>query len=289
MATSDGSIPSDLAFDTDTPMTPVPRANIGLKPFKPSTYSGERKHSTLEAFVGSVDSYFALTNCQPPYIYWTLKQLFKDEAATWFRFYFSESKANTLTWETVRSELRSYFTPINYTHQLLDRYTNVRQVTSVDDYTSRFNAIGLELLDNGYALPDAIILDKYVRGLKPQTRLQVQLENPQTFHEAIRLATTYDAIRFPKQFEAPRDGSRIQSPFFQPRYEAVGEPMQIDALNTNKSKPRKFQERLTKLSLEERTRLRSIGACFKCREQGHMARECPNNKQPSTSKNMNRQ
>ena len=47
--------------------------------------------------------------------------------------------------------------------------------------------------------------------------------------------------------------------------------IQIDALKT-KPQPTK----LTKLTEEERTHLYNIGACFKCRKQGHMVRECPN-------------
>jgi len=45
-------------------------------------------------------------------------------------------------------------------------------------------------------------------------------------------------------------------------------------INAFKTKPQPTT--LTKLTKEERTHLRNIGACFKCRKQGHMARECLN-------------
>ena len=47
-------------------------------------------------------------------------------------------------------------------------------------------------------------------------------------------------------------------------------PIQIDAFKTKPS-----PNKLIKLTDEERTHLRSLGACFKCRRPGHMARECP--------------
>ena len=47
-------------------------------------------------------------------------------------------------------------------------------------------------------------------------------------------------------------------------------PVQIDAFKT-KTQPSK----LRKLTNNERAHFRSINACFKCRKQGHIARECP--------------
>ena len=50
-------------------------------------------------------------------------------------------------------------------------------------------------------------------------------------------------------------------------------PMEVDAANTTPT-------RFVKLTPEERAQLAKEGRCFRCRLQGHMARECPKNLAP---------
>ena len=80
------------------------------------------------------------------------------------------------------------------------------------------------------------------------------------------------------------------SPSFVPRQrqsyqdDTRGEPMQLDTLrmaHDDTSTPvqigafRIKTQPLKKLTGEERAHLRSTNACFKCRKQGHLARDCP--------------
>ncbi len=60
-------------------------------------------------------------------------------------------------------------------------------------------------------------------------------------------------------------------------YESGGQPMQIDAMRTKPKTPPnpRTTTLLKKLTAEERTHLRNLGACFRCRKTGHLARECP--------------
>ena len=144
-------------------------------------------------------------------------------------------------------------------------------------------------------MSDEEFLDKFIRGLKPNTRTELEFRDPQNIVDAVKWADTYDARYYRK-----KDNQRYYGSFStQSTYEDNGrEPMQIDVLRTVndtstpvqidafRTKPQ--QSKLTKLSDEERIHLRSIGACFRCRKIGHMARECPS-KDNNTSGNSKRQ
>jgi hypothetical protein len=79
-----------------SPTNSLPRP----KPVRPRNYSGVKDHATIETWIASVDSYFALTDAQPPDIYHVLNTVFTDEAAIWFRYHYRD-QASTLTWEEV--------------------------------------------------------------------------------------------------------------------------------------------------------------------------------------------
>lgn len=276
-----------------------------VKPIIPSKYSGNRNIAIIDSWISSVNAYFFLSNAQPPYIYYSLVTLLEGEAGVWFRFNYPESIAATLTWETVRHALRLYFTPVNYIRQLQDRYTTLRQSTSVNDYTMQFSEIVMQLAANHILIPDSMLIHQYIHGLKPATRLQVEIENPSSLPEAMRIAGTYDTIRFAKKTMASRYETTSRSPFYPSRYDDNrGEPMQLDNLELENSEDSNLEinamkpkfsanKKLNKLTIEERQHLRRLGACFKCRQPGHMVRECPTNMESAVtsnnSKNIGRQ
>ena len=138
-------------------------------------------------------------------------------------------------------------------------------------------------------------IDKFIRGLKPNTRTELEFRDPKTITEAVKWADTFDARYYRKKDNQRYYGS------FSPKsaYEEDnrGEPMQLDLLQTHSTtapiqidalKTKSSSNKLVKLTDEEHTHLRNLGACFKCRKQGHMARECPS-KGNNNSGNVKRQ
>jgi hypothetical protein len=250
-----------------------------VKPTRPTRYSGVKDYTTIENWIASVNSYFALTNAKPPHVYHYLNTNFTDEAAIWFRYHYREDQATTLTWEEVRTALRSFFTPPNKDRRLHDEWAQLRQTTTFAEYVGSFYKLGMQLP----LMEPTHLLDKFLRGLKPKTRMELELKDPQTLAEAIRLADRFDSIVYRKTVPlAP------STPSHSHEYENGGEPMQIDAMRTKTpSTPRTLT--LKKLTAEERTYLRSIGACFRCRKTGHVSRECPSKALSGTSKNSNHQ
>ena len=90
-----------------------------------------------------------------------------------------------------------------------------------------------------------MLVDKFIRGLKPKTRIELELKDPQTLDEAFRLADRYDAIVYRRNFNTEENDYNANKPTFVPEVE--GEPMQIDALQTKPEQSNK----LKKLTSEE--------------------------------------
>jgi Ty3 transposon capsid-like protein/Zinc knuckle len=268
----DADASSQIHGQMGTPTQVHPRTLFSeLKPPRPRSFSGKKDHNVIESWVSSVNSYFALTNVQPPYIYHYLNTLFVGEAAIWFRYHYPETVASTLTWEQVRENLHSFFIPPNKDRRLQDQWAQLRQLTSVSDYIARFCSLAMQLP----AQQDNMMIHKFIRGLKSKTRMELELKDPQSLNEAFHLADRFDSIVYQQKFNNFTN-KPLSKPTVNIQYED-GEPMQLDTFRTmapkvNKNTPKSLQP----LSTEERTRLQSIGACFKCRRPGHMARECSN-------------
>jgi Retrotransposon gag protein/Zinc knuckle len=241
--------------------------SMQLKPKQPEKFNGKRDFQVIDNWITSVDSYFALTHAEPPDIYHYLNTIFTGEAATWFRFLYRNVEPNTVTWEAVRTSVKAYFVPPNYNRRLRDEWAYLRQTTTVSDYYARLTQLAMQLGE----VEEERLVDKFVRGLKPKTRTEVELRDPQTLGEASRIADRFDTIVYRSPF-VPLQSSHQE--------DTRGEPMQLDTLRTTPVQIDAFRtktqsSKLRKLTNDERAHLRSINACFKCRKQGHMARECP--------------
>jgi hypothetical protein len=113
-------------------------------------------------------------------------------------------------------------------------------------------------------IQDDELLDRFTRGLKPRTPMEVVMREPQSFDEAVKLADRYDSLFTPGfSFSRQPSGSSTQGvpPVSFPSAAAANPilptstPMEIDAL---RRKP-------APLTQNERSRLMKTGGCFYCR------------------------
>ncbi|KAF9971382.1 hypothetical protein BGZ73_005711 [Actinomortierella ambigua] len=95
----------------------------------------------------------------------------------------------------------------------------------------------------------------FVSGLDEKIRLQVRLADPKTLEEAILKATKVDNILREDK------GKTIARPSSTP----LAGPMAMDLDNIS----------LGRITNAERERLRRTNGCFRCRQTGHYADQCP--------------
>jgi hypothetical protein len=151
-----------------------------LKPNKPMRYYGKKDNNIVEGWIASVNSFFAFTDARAPYVYHYLNTIFGGEAAIWFRYHFPESVADTLQWATVRDSLRSFFIPPNKDRRLQDEWARLHQMSTVAEYISRFCNLVMQLPKQ----EQPMLVDKFIRGLKPKTRIE---SNLRTFKTSMKL------------------------------------------------------------------------------------------------------
>jgi hypothetical protein len=182
--------------------------------------------------------------------------------------------------------MRQYFAPPNEDRRLQDEWANLRQHGSVFEYVSILTALAMQI--NG--LSQSQILDKFIRGLKPKTRIEVELRDPQTIEEAYRLADRFDRI----VYGAHNTTFLTQRTYNQPTsaYATVGtygEPMQIDALRTIQPRTRVSNFNSPRQSVlasndRQQQQLYEQRLCFNCQKPGHIARECRQPRKPFTTR-----
>ena len=126
---------------------------------------------------------------------------------------------------------------------------NLGQRTSVTDYANHFSGLLLEVPHMHPA--DAIY--QFVKGLKPQIRLHVELQRPATVNDAMRLAQAADSALYHTQ-----TAYHVNRPTLSPLYLGP-QPMQLGAL--------------TRRPPTERQRLLRGNQSFRCHQPGHRAQE----------------
>jgi hypothetical protein len=244
------------------------------KPNKPTVYHGDRDTQLLESWIFVVNRYLRLSKTEPELKVDIASTYLGGHANTWFQHWYpialevihnhpdsnySQHAPRYISWETFVDDLRSAFQPPNSHQHLRDQWFNLSQKGTVAEYVSAFRALRLQL-----ETTEDEALDKFIRGLKYNTRKEILVRGPNTVDEAIKMADRYDTAAFPPPFA--RLDSRPR-PHYNPTANWQGPaPMEIDTM-TGKS--------LGKLDDATRESLRLSGSCFRCRQKGHIAKFCP--------------
>ena len=186
----------------------------------------------------------------------------------WIVYENSEEGRNVHTWEELKDALVKRFEALNRENIARDKLARWKQVKDVPSFNEDFNKILLDIPDIG--TKDQI--DRYSRGLKPYIWKALCTKEYETLTDLMRDAERIEAAykRSGMRQTALGTGSRTSIP--SSRSGPV--PMEIGNVGM-KPKFNYSNSPLQKLSKEERDRCMKEGLCLRCRQKGHMAKNCP--------------
>ena len=267
--------PAAHAHTPRPPKTKLPEVFLGKSP------------AAARHFIRQCTNYASICPFADPgqQIRWAL-QLLDGEAAPWRDEQLDlldhiQVPAHLADWAPFVAEFDARWTDPHEAEKALDKIMQgkITQSTSVKRYNDMFNeALGLTT-ENG---SNPVIARAYETGLKATVRnaaIAPLIGNPlMTFQEKqalmVRIDETLMQTRAPTT-PAPRRHYIANNP-------VGGLPTSQATHNTPMPRgqtPVKVEaaRQYTRLTPEERENLRQIGGCFRCRQHGHIASQCPRN------------
>lgn len=166
--------------------------------------------------------------------------LLKEGAATWWQYMdlaiHGGSRSPILTWEDFKLALLSEFQNLDVEKQARDKLDRLTQQGPVHEYVRRVRDLALQIKN----LSSADLLHKFIRGLKPAVQNEVELKDPQTWEEAVKMAERADAVFY--------------------------------RVSKGKDKFTKHKESMKVQTITSKEEKRS---CFYCKKKGHLIKDCP--------------
>ena len=253
---------------------------FNIKVEKPETYDGAKARD-LDTWLFQVREHLDLSTVPANGRVAYAASLLRNNAALWWREA-CEANRRPANWDEFCRQIRDQFRPEDYGRRGRDELAAMKQYVreSVADFVYRFRATCLRVPD----LSEAEKLDRFVRALVQDIRLQVELRGPNDFHEAATFAERADAVitrvaghnaqkdgpQKKKWGYAQRPPAQTQTSGGQTAQSSGGpEPMELGTAGRRT------------LSRAEYEKLRAERACFICKKPGHLARNCPLKKKTS--------
>ncbi len=229
--------------------------SVSLKPPKPDSYSSVKSSGRPETWAFTVDTYFEAARISDPDRVTYVATLLRGPAAVWWQSHVTTASTLTriTTWEAFKVAFLLQFAPIGNVRHARDRLANCIQAKSVAQYTTEFRMLVLQIPNIS---PDEQ-LDRFLRGLKPAMRREVEMREPLDLQTAMNLADRADTLMYRNPASVAR-----------PAAASGPVPMDIGAVSSG------YKPALARLTPQERERLIKEGRCFKCRQKGHSWANC---------------
>jgi hypothetical protein len=225
----------------------------------PPQFSGENGKDKVADWIYRMDLYFQsqpFTDRQKVYL---ASCLLSGAAFTWWRFCQDratvEEKA-AITWEVMKRELKKNFQDPNELLRARRELHLLKQKGSVLSYIIEFRNLCLKI--NGISEDEMYY--KFIFGLKDKIQEEMLKRLPDSLEEVFIMAENMDRLGQNWYLNAER--ARSSWVDYNSK-KSTYEPMEIDKVE------------LKKLTDQERGCFMREGRCFKCREVGHISRECP--------------
>lgn len=175
----------------------------------------------------------------------------------WIMYQRTDEGREVNTWTRLKNAMVSRFDVLNKEKIARDKLAKWRQIKDVVSFNEDFQKIILEI--PGISTEEQI--DRYTRGLKPYIWKELCTKD------------------YKKLADAMRDAERIESAHRRGGTTPRAEPSRRAMELSNKPTPMEIGNiELKKLTPEERQRCIKEGLCLRCRQKGHIARDCPKGK-----------
>jgi hypothetical protein len=232
----------------------------------PRPYDGKRDGILLRNFRQSVENYMKVISASEQQKLEIFSFLLTDSALLWYQERMNLPQPAFPTISFALDALIDHFEPANFQRSLRDKFYYLKQTSSVKDYTDQIRQL-LAMISPPIDHPE--LMDKFLRGLKPEIRMHVELKGCSSYVEAELCAVRADEVLRRNTFGYRRpyfnSAAVMQNP--RPSPVPVSHPIPMELDNAN-SAP------LPKLDDKERERCRVNNLCFRCRKPGHSAVNC---------------
>ncbi|XP_038989925.1 uncharacterized protein LOC120113183 [Phoenix dactylifera] len=187
-----------------------------------------------------------------------------------------QGKMQITTWRKMKQHLRGRFLPPDYEQALYHQYQNCRQgPRTVTEYTDEFNRLNAR---NNLSETENQQVARYIGGLKPAIRDQVDLYPVWSLTEATSLALKLEAqaTRKAHQFQPMNRASSSRSTIAKPKtVEGAATSSQPPPISTSRGAGNfSRQQAAPKGNGNPYERPMPI-KCYRCQEVGHRSNECP--------------
>ena len=174
----------------------------------------------------------------------------------WIVFKDTEEGQSISTWSALKNALISRFDTLNKEKIARDKLAKWKQLRDVTSFNDDFQRI---LLD----IPNISVdeqLDRYLRGLKPYIYRDLCTNEYTRLSDAMK-----DAERIESAYKRTGNSTKAGR---SSRNSEASKPIPMEIGNIQNRKPQK-------LTPEERERCIKEGLCLRCRQPGHIAKNCP--------------
>jgi len=177
----------------------------------------------------------------------------EGNALLWLIFNY-ESGTTFSDWLSLKTALANAFGPLQAEEDNRLALFALTQRNSLEEYVRQFSRLSLCVPD----VDNHSCALLFVRGLQNELRVEALREHPHTLSEAIRAARAARRQEYLKRESTSSQTSRSNT-----------------FARTQRSSNASVLPRRSKLSDEERSQFLREGRCFKCREVGHLSKDCP--------------
>ena len=257
----------DTNSDVDFQDSGIRKINWNINP--PFVYDGKKDTLVLKTWITTCSRYMMLTGVPDDQKVLLASTYLKAYALIWFNTLSDE--VITGSWQNFTNILIQFFQSPTHTKSIIEKWENLKQRTSVEEYMKEFHEISA-IMPEEYR-QEMIMLNKFIKGLKYKTQIEVETRCPSSLDEAMNQAYTFDQIFTRKVINQPvlqarskfngfnnrNNGIRING---RPQYKTSGmQPMEVDSIHNDK----KYQNKSKNIKDNK---------CFNCGEKGHFASNC---------------